>query len=105
MRNYTNYTDVISKLPLERRLKIEARSSQLITEERTLRDMRKEQKLSQKELSEQMGSKQVYVSRIEKQADMKLSTLQGYVNGLGAELRLIAAFPDGREIMLNARGE
>ena len=102
MKNYQDYNDVISQFPLERRLKIKTRASELIAEELSLREMRKSKKLSQKQLSEQMGSKQVYISRIEKQTDMKLSTLQDYVKGLGAELRLIAAFPDGREVMLNS---
>ncbi len=35
------------------------------------------------------------VSRIEREVDVRLSTLQRYVEALGGELELIARFPDG----------
>jgi hypothetical protein len=45
-------------------------------------------------------SGQSEVSRIEKRNDLHLSTLRGYVEGLGGKLELTAVFPEGEVIAL-----
>lgn len=51
--------------------------------------------LSQVDLAAKMGISQPEVSRIENQADVKLSTLRAYLDALGAQLHLVAEFGDG----------
>jgi DNA-binding XRE family transcriptional regulator len=54
----------------------------------------------QGELAEVLGMSQANVSRIEREADLKLSTVRGYVHALGGSLELHAVFPDGKDVVL-----
>src|ERR1700684_791401 len=45
-----------------------------------------------------MGVEQENVARLERRADLLLSTLSSYVAAMGGKLRLIAEFPDRRSV-------
>lgn len=51
--------------------------------------------LTQEELAARLGVAQSNVSRLERRADMRVSTLRDVVEKLGGELQLVAAFPEG----------
>jgi hypothetical protein len=87
--------EVIGKLPGERRAKIKARATELIAEELGLQELRKSKQVTQEQVAERIGGKQVYVSRLEKRTDMKLSTLREYVKAIGGDLQLVVTFPEG----------
>lgn len=87
--------EVIGKLPASRRAKIKARATELIAEELGLQELRKSKQVTQEQVAERLGGKQVYVSRLEKRADMKLSTLREYVKAIGGDLQLVVTFPEG----------
>lgn len=53
-------------------------------------ELRRQLGISQVEIAGQLGVTQPCVAKIERQEDMRLSTLRRYVAGLGGELRLIA---------------
>ena len=80
----------------EERAQVAARTATLIEEELTLRDLRQAQRLTQERMAELMGVEQENVSRLERRADLLLSTLSSYVAAMGGKLRLVAEFP-GRE--------
>ncbi len=65
--------------------------------EMSLREVREALQLTQVELASSLHLKQAAVSKIERQADMYLSTLRRFLGALGADLRIVAVFPD-REI-------
>ena len=46
-------------------------------------------------LSKILGVNQAAVSKLERRADMYVSTLQDFVKAMGGELRIIAKFPQG----------
>jgi transcriptional regulator with XRE-family HTH domain len=48
---------------------------------------------TQTEVAQALGISQSDVSKLERRADLRVSTLQRYVAALGGELRLTAAFP------------
>src|SRR5262245_2592859 len=48
---------------------------------------------SQQEVANTLGMKQPSLSKLEKQADMQLSTLRKIVKALGGELEVLATFP------------
>jgi len=96
--------EVIGKLPAERRAKIRARATELIAEELGLQELRKSKQVTQEQVAERLGGKQVYVSRLEKRTDMKLSTLREYVKAIGGDLQLVVTFPEG-SVRLRAGGE
>ncbi len=50
---------------------------------------------SQHQVAEALGIKQPSLSKLEKQSDMQISTLQKIVNALGGELEVLARFPKG----------
>lgn len=84
----------------QRKARIAARASELLGEHFALRDIRKLRALTQDEVAQSLGGKQVQVSRIERRADVKLSTLRGYVRALGGELQLIVTFPDHEPVAI-----
>lgn len=57
-----------------------------------LRQLRQAKDLTQVQLAKILGISQPEVSRIERQTDVYLSTLQSYVAAMGGELRLVAVF-------------
>lgn len=57
-----------------------------------LRDVRRKTQL---QLAETLGISQATVSKIERQSDMYISTLRGYIDALGGRLEISAIFPDG----------
>jgi hypothetical protein len=90
----------IRSLPKARRAKVEARAADLIAEEATLKDLRKAYGLTQTKMAKKLNVGQDTVSRVEKRADMLLSTLSGYVEAMGGELNLVAEFPDRPPVRL-----
>jgi transcriptional regulator len=96
--------EVLGRLPPERRARIEARATELIAEELALRDIRKASQVTQEELARRLGGKQVYISRLEKRADVKVSTLRDYVRALGGDLQLVVTFPEGRSVTIKDLG-
>lgn len=90
--------DVLGAFTPEQRARVDARAQELIEEELTLRDLRHAQHLTQERMAELLGVEQENVSRIERRADLLLSTLASYVAAMGGKLRLIAEFPDRKPV-------
>jgi DNA-binding XRE family transcriptional regulator len=101
----TTLREKLASLPIERRAKIDAKAQQLIAEEMSLRSLRKARLLTQEKVAELLDIRQENVSRIEKRADLLISTLRDYVGSMGGELRLIVEFPDYPPIELSGFGE
>ena len=97
-----NLEDKLARLSDDRRAKVDARAAELISEEMTLRDLRRALDRTQVRLAEQLGVKQETISRLEKRSDMLLSTLRSYVEAMGGELDLVAKFPDRPPVRLKA---
>jgi transcriptional regulator with XRE-family HTH domain len=95
-----NVNDKIRKLTPARRRKVEARASELIAEEMTLRELRKARKLTQVRMAHTLGITQDSVSRLEKRTDLLLSTLRKTVEAMGGNLSLVAEFPDRPPVVL-----
>lgn len=92
--------EVFATFSPERRKKVNARAAELIAEEFALRELREAKELTQEDVARRIGGRQVYVSRLEKRADMKLSTLREYVGAIGGTLELVVSFPKGRRVRL-----
>lgn len=84
----------------EERALVATRTAELIEEELTLRDLRQAQHLTQERMAELMGVEQENVSRLERRADLLLSTLSSYVAAMGGKLRLIAEFPNRHPVAI-----
>ena len=90
--------DVLSAFTPEQRVRVEARAQELIEEELTLRALRQAHHLTQERVAALLGVEQENVSRIERRADLLLSTLASYVAAMGGKLRLIAEFPNRKPV-------
>ena len=97
--------DIMSMLPEDERARVEELSRKLISEELTLRDLRKSRAKTQAHLAQKLRIKQENVSRIENRTDLLLSTLTGYVEAMGGKLRLVAEFPDRPPVILTGIGD
>ncbi|HEY9720428.1 MAG TPA: XRE family transcriptional regulator [Oscillatoriaceae cyanobacterium] len=71
-----------------------------IIAELPLAQLRKAREVTQKQIAAFMSVGQPQITRIEKQADMYVSTLRHYIEAMGGELEVRARFPEG-EVVIN----
>lgn len=100
-----NVNDKIRKISPAQRKRVEARATELIAEEMTLRELRRARKLTQVRMAKLLGITQDGVSRIEKRSDLLLSTLRKAVKAMGGNLSLVAEFPDRPPVVLSGISE
>ena len=101
----TNLERIRKGLSVARRKKVKARASQLIAEEMTLRELRRARKLTQVRMAKELGIGQDGVSKLEKRADLMISTLRKTVEAMGGNLSLVAEFPDREPVVLSGIAE
>jgi transcriptional regulator with XRE-family HTH domain len=89
-RNFKELRDKLADEVGEDRLR--AREAETLR----LAEVRRARALTQTQLAQALGVSQAQVSRIEKQSDLYLSTLASYIEAMGGELQLVAAFGDER---------
>jgi predicted transcriptional regulator len=77
----------------EARARAEA-GAQRLREEMDLAELRRAMQLSQEEIGQTLEIQQGAVAKIEKRADMFVSTLRRFVEAMGGELEIVAKFPD-----------
>lgn len=61
-----------------------------------LDELRAARQLTQKQLAESLHVNQAAISKLERRADMYLSTLRNVIAAMGGKLEIYASFPDGR---------
>src|SRR3546814_5336895 len=71
----------------------------------TLKDLRKATQHTQEDLAHALGVGQGTVSRIEKQSDMLVSTLQHYIESVGGTLQIMATFPNRPPLLIERSEE
>src|SRR6266849_5241534 len=104
MKTSVPYEKIFATFSPARQRKIKTRAAELIVEELTLRDLRNARRITQEEVAQRLSGRQVYVSRLERRADMKLSTLRKYVRALGGDLQLMVTFPGDVPVRLRDIG-
>jgi DNA-binding XRE family transcriptional regulator len=97
--------DVIAALPEDRRERLEARFAEMKAEVESLGELRRVAGKAQAEIASTLNIKQPSVSKIEKQADMYLSTLKSYVEAVGGQLELIVRLPSHAPLRLERLGD
>jgi transcriptional regulator with XRE-family HTH domain len=63
--------------------------------EMPLDELREAREMTQLHLAKILGVNQAAVSKLERRADMYVSTLQSFVKAMGGELKITARFPEG----------
>jgi DNA-binding XRE family transcriptional regulator len=92
---------VMKGLPNPRRKRIERRGAELILEQLTLQQLRRELNMTQDSMADLMEVKQGHISKIEGRSDMRISTLRDYIEALGGELDLVARIPGRKPVKLD----
>lgn len=97
--------EVIRSLPAESQAKVLARSEELIEEYLTLQELRKTLNLTQEAMADLLSIRQANISKVEKRADMRISTLRSYLEAMGGTLELIARVPGHGPVRLEGLGD
>jgi DNA-binding XRE family transcriptional regulator len=97
--------EVMDALPKARCDRVEARYRELKQEVESLRQLRKVAGKAQADIAAALKIKQPSVSKIERQADMYLSTLRSYVKAIGGELELVVHLPSRPALHLHHLGD
>jgi DNA-binding XRE family transcriptional regulator len=96
----TKLSDVMRRLPKARRSRIAARVQEIREEIEGLQALRKATAKTQVEIARSLGVSQPSVAKIERQADMYLSTLRSYVEAAGGKLTLLVELKGGHKVEL-----
>ena len=97
--------EVIASLPPARQARIDSRYRALRAEVESLAALRQLAGKAQAELATALHIKQPSVSKIERQADMYLSTLRNYIEAIGGELDLVVRLPSRPALHLRGLGD
>jgi transcriptional regulator with XRE-family HTH domain len=89
-----NFQSLQAKMSPEPRARSEAKAERLIPE-MALDELRAARALTQEHLSTILGVKQSAISKLERRADMYVSTLRHFIEAMGGQLEIRAVFPEG----------
>jgi hypothetical protein len=89
-----NVKDLQAKMAPESRARSEATAERLIRE-MALDELRAARALTQEHLSTLLGVQQSAISKLERRADMYVSTLRHFIEAMGGQLEIRAVFPEG----------
>jgi transcriptional regulator with XRE-family HTH domain len=96
---------IVATLPPARQQRIDARYRDMREQVESLRELRRITGKAQADIATALKIKQPSVSKIEKQADMYISTLRSYVEAVGGELELVVKLPRRPALRLHQLGE
>jgi len=89
-----NFKELQAKMSQERRARNEAAAAKMI-DEMALDELREARDLTQEQLARLLHVNQAAVSKMERRADMYITTLQGVIKAMGGRLEIRAVFPNG----------
>jgi transcriptional regulator with XRE-family HTH domain len=98
-------SEIIASLPQEDQQRIEEEFQRLKQEVESLRELRRATGKAQADIAAALRIKQPSVSKIERQADMYISTLRSYVEAIGGELELTVRLPSRPPLRLRQLGD
>ena len=63
--------------------------------EMPLHELRRAKSLTQQDLAKTLRVNQPAIAKLEKRADLYVSSLRSYIEAVGGKLKIVAEFPDG----------
>lgn len=94
MSGRTSFKRLSGGLGAEQRANVEAKKTALRKEMR-LAELRAARRMTQERVAELLHVGQPSVAKLERRADMYVSTLRDYISATGGELEIIAHYPEG----------
>jgi DNA-binding XRE family transcriptional regulator len=99
------WSDVKARMKPDVRARAEARVKATLARDAVhLAELRKVRHLTQEQLAETMGNSQSDISKIERSADMLISTMRRFAAASGGRLRLIVEWEDGDQTEVSLTG-
>jgi DNA-binding XRE family transcriptional regulator len=89
-----NFKELQARMSPERRTRNEDAAAKMI-DEMALDELREARDLTQEQLARLLHVNQAAVSKMERRADMYITTLQGVIKAMGGRLEIRAVFPNG----------
>ena len=89
------FAELRAKMSDESRARAHALYEKMVAE-MALHELRRARGISQEKLAEALGIKQPNVAKMEKRADIYISTLRATIEAMGGTLDIVACFPDGK---------
>jgi transcriptional regulator with XRE-family HTH domain len=65
-----------------------------------LNELRERRGITQEQVAAELATSRPNVSRIEREHDVRVTTLQRYVSAIGGELEVTVRFPDGERLTI-----
>ncbi len=93
------FKNLINQMPSARQAHIRMKTD-MLKNAMALKELREAMDLTQEELANTLHMKQSAISKFEHQSDIYLSTLRRILFAMGADLKIIARFPDG-DVLIN----
>ncbi len=93
MTGRRKFSGLVAKMPRQRQARI-GRIAKTLRQEMDLAQLREARALSQAALGQILHVEQPAVAKLEKRADMYVSTLRRFIEAMGGELKIVARFPD-----------
>jgi DNA-binding XRE family transcriptional regulator len=88
------FEELRSKMSAESRARVDARIKR-IEAEMPLEELRAARDMTQQQLAKSLRVDQSAISKMERRADMYVSTLTRFVEAMGGQLEIRAVFPEG----------
>jgi len=88
------FKNLKQKMSPEALARAEKRAQRML-DEMPLSELRAARLLTQESIAKTLGINQAAVSKMERRADMYISTLRNFIAAMGGELEITARFPDG----------
>jgi predicted transcriptional regulator len=98
MAGHRKFSKLREKMTAAQRKRSEARINELQVE-MLLSELRKHTGQTQEALAEELGITQPCLSKMEKQTDMQIGTLDRIIESLGGRLEVIARMPTGDVVL------
>jgi predicted transcriptional regulator len=89
-----NFRLLQAKMSPKARRRSEAKANRMVRE-MALDELRHARQMTQEQLAAQLKVRQPAIAKLERRADMYLSTLRNVIEAMGGELDVRAIFPDG----------
>src|SRR5437660_4058748 len=99
-----NFRELEEKMRPESRVRARQKAESVIRE-LPLEELRAARALTQEQLAKVLNTNQSAVSKLERRADMYLSTLRGFIRAMGGDLEIRAVFPDAGTIVITGFGD
>jgi predicted transcriptional regulator len=100
MTGHRPFSELTKGFTPQRRARVASKAAAL-REEMTLEELRKARAVSQEELAGSLEVGQPAVAKLEKRADIHVSSLRRYIEALGGTLEITARFPEASVTLTN----